>query len=112
MGKKFDRPVPSPYDSWFVLLMVFAVVVSVLLEITGLERRLVSAFRPMLPNWFPTFNMLLAPFLAALSTVRLRLKIRVEIRLALLVLMLCCFSLYRLSFDRHPVATILIAILV
>jgi len=106
------RPLPPLYDSWFIIAMAFAVVLSILLEISGLEKRLVHAIQPMLPDWFPAFNMLMAPILVALPTMRLKLRIRVEVRLGLLVLMLCCFSLYRLSFDKHPMVTLLIGVFV
>jgi predicted benzoate:H+ symporter BenE len=92
--------------------MVFVAVIRVLLEVSGIEKRYEYAIRSRLPDWYPTVNMLMAPVLAALATVRLKIRTRVEIRFALLVLMLCSFLLFRLSFDKHPVATVLVALFV
>jgi hypothetical protein len=112
MRKHKLNPLPPMYDSWFIIAIAFVVVVSLLLELSGLEKRFVYAVRPMLPDWFPAFNMLIAPILVLLPTMQLKLRIPVELRFFLLVLLLCSFSLYRLSFDKHPVATLLLGVFV
>jgi hypothetical protein len=112
MTRVDDKPLPSPYDAWFVVAIVVVGVLLVLLNFSGLEKRIVYAVRPILPDWFPTLNLLLAPILAPLPTMRLGLRIRAELRFFLLVLVLCSLSLYRLSFDMHPVATLLLGVFV
>lgn len=107
-----DERLPSLYDAWFIIAMVSAVVVSVLLEVSGLEKRMAYAIRPLLPDWFPLFNLLVAPILVALPSMRLKFRISVAPRFFLLVLMLASFSIFRLSLDKHPTLTLLMGIFI
>jgi hypothetical protein len=98
------------HSIWVALSMGALFLVWLVLLVTNETTKAVEAVRFLLPSWFPTANLVLAPLLATLACASSRIP--PILRLCACVLMLCSFSALYLSHASHPFAYVVVIILV
>lgn len=92
--------------TWSAAVIVVLFLVWLGLLATGLTTTVVEVFRPFLPPWFPTLNLVLLPILVLISAASS--PIRAEIRLVSWALALCSVSTMYLSYKVHPIPYFLV----
>ena len=98
------------HSIWIGLGIGALFLVWLVLLVTNEATEAVEAVRFLLPSWFPTVNLVLAPLLAALACASSRIP--PMLRLCACVLMLCSFSALYLSHAPHPFAYVVVIIMV